>query len=202
MNVQEMRAYNKMKDIDDQIAALESELSKYKNADFNGRHAELDQKQEKGRLDWGERAELSEYNDFQKKTLMQSRNKSKIEELERKIRDLKSQKKKIAREIETGREAYKGAVEELASTWKKATKGKFAVKISAALRGKTPTKKAIAKRKFNMEQLAELQKVLSDPEYAKGGAREGKRFSDFEKYFSNKSRIDSRIEKEKKGFSV
>lgn len=202
MNVQEMKAYNKIKDIDDEIASLQSELSRYKNADFAGRHKELLDMKEAGTISSGEREELREYEDKYKSVTMVTRNKAKIMELEGKIKELERQKRKIAEDIEQGREAYKGAVEDLAKTWKQATKGKFTVRLGTALRGKTPTKKAIAKKRFNTEQLEELKNMLSDPDYAKGGAKEGKKFSDFEKYFGNKKLIDSRIEKEKKGFSV
>lgn len=171
MNVQEMKAYNKIKDIDDKIASLQSELSRYKNADFDGRHAELAEKKKAGTIDSGEREELREYDDFQKKTIMQSRNKGKITELESKIKTLELQKERIAKDIESGKEEYKGAINDLASTWKKATKGKFAVRLGAALRGKTPTKKAIAKRRFTLEQLEALTQVL----YGSEGLKDGKK---------------------------
>ena len=201
MNVQESKARDKIKEIDAEIASLRSELDRYKNADFNGRHAKLEEMRKNGTITSGEREELREYDDFQKKTSMQARNKGKKTELEGKIKVLEAQKERIAKDLESGKEEYKGAINDLASTWKKATKGKFAVRLGAALRGKTPTKKAIAKRRFTLEQLEELTQVLRAPEYLKGGSREGKKFTDFEKIFSSKQLIDSRIEKNKGGFS-
>ena len=199
-----LKEMDKVEEIDDKIASLEVEINKYKEdrEKFGPRYGELLDKQKNGTITSGEREELREYEDKHKNVQMITSNSAKIGELEDKKRELERQKKQILKSIEDGQIAKKEAIEELASAWKQATKGKFAVKIGTALRGKTPTKKAIAKKGFNTEQLTELKNMLSDPAYIKGGAREGKKFSDFEKYFSSKRLIDSRIEKEKKGISI